>query len=502
MPKDSRTINAMRLVLLAVIAGATGLMLLSLAGAGAAQPRPVERPAPVRPTGGAPVLSTGSPRAIPNQYIVVMADEGGRQPASGLRPNPAVLARRDAAIAMVRQLGGKVGFTYSAALVGFSATLPSAAAVERLRTVPGIAWIEADQRFDADTTQLNPPAGMDRTSERLLPLDQKFTYGPTGSGVHVYIIDSGILASHTQFGGRVTGGFTAITDGNGTNDCTGHGTHVAGTVGGIDYGIAEAVSLHPVRVLDCSSGGTATGIIAGIDWVTQNAVHPAVANMSLGGPASVSMDTAVTNSVASGVTYVVSAGNNTTNACNQSPARTPDAITVGSSVPGTDTVASNSNFGPCVDLFGPGVGILSANIGSSNAATAIKNGTSMAAPHVAGVAAMILELYPTATPATVWTWIHYAANVVGTPGWAGLSGLRPVRPTNCCTMGRFPGATASSTATRTSPPSTGSTTTFRAPASTPSCADRGLRCRCATPPCRRPGSRDPTATRAWAAASA
>jgi serine protease len=217
--------------------------------------------------------------------------------------------------------------------------------------------------------------------------------------VHAYIIDTGIRGSHSQFSGRMGNGHTTITDGNGTNDCNGHGTHVAGTVGGTTYGVAKGVTLHPVRVLGCNGSGSTSGVIAGVDWVTANHQSPAVANMSLGGGASTALDDAVRNSIASGVTYAIAAGNSNANACNSSPARVTQALTVGSST-NADARSSFSNFGTCVDLFAPGSNITSAWIGSDTATNTI-SGTSMASPHVAGVAALYLATDPTASPATV-----------------------------------------------------------------------------------------------------
>jgi serine protease len=218
--------------------------------------------------------------------------------------------------------------------------------------------------------------------------------------VNVYVIDTGIRSTHTEFGGRVsTVGHTSINDGNGTNDCNGHGTHVAGTIGGATYGVAKGVTLHAVRVLGCNGSGSTSGVIAGIEWVTNNHIKPAVANMSLGGGASTALDDAVRNSIAAGVTYAIAAGNSNANACNSSPSRVTQALTVGSST-NTDARSSFSNFGTCVDLFAPGSNITSA-WNTSDTATNTISGTSMATPHVAGVAALYLAGDPTATAATV-----------------------------------------------------------------------------------------------------
>lgn len=221
-----------------------------------------------------------------------------------------------------------------------------------------------------------------------------------GTGVNAYVIDSGIRRTHTDFGGRVQYGFDAVGDGQNGNDCYGHGTHVAGTIGAATYGVAKNVTLYPVRVLQCDGFGTGSAVLAGIDWVTANHIQPAVANLSItaNGPWS-TLDDAITAAVASGVTFVVSASNNGADACNYSPARTPDAITVGASN-WADQRAPISNFGPCVDIFAPGAGITSTGY-ASDTATAVMSGTSMASPHVAGAAALYLETHRSASPADV-----------------------------------------------------------------------------------------------------
>jgi hypothetical protein len=369
-----------------------------LAGTALAQPAP-------EPT-LAPVLNEGAPDTIPGQYIVVFKPGTARD---------AVLAAQST----VKRLGGTVGFTYASALIGFSAKLPESA-LPRLRAIAGVAYIEADQKGSINTIELNPPTGLDRTSERLPPLDNKYTYSETGAGVHAYILDSGIRATHTEFGGRVSGGFTAVMDNKGTDDCHGHGTHVAGTIGGEHFGIAKQVTLHAVRVTQCSGSVAASDAIAGVDWVTNNAIHPAVANMSLGFVGALTaLNTAVTNSINSGVTYVVAAGNDNADACGASPARVPVAITVGAVDPTNDTRWGNSNFGTCVDLFAPGVNIESA-WNTSTTATNTISGTSQAAPHVAGVAARYLQNHGAASPATVWAAIHNADDVSTTARWAGV----------------------------------------------------------------------------------
>jgi subtilisin family serine protease len=279
-----------------------------------------------------------------------------------------------------------------------------------------VAYVEQDQVVGLDVTQSNPPWGLDRIDQRNRPLSASYTYTGTGSGVTVYVIDTGIRFSHNQFGGRAVTGYDAV-DGGSADDCNGHGTHVAGTVGGSTYGVAKGVRLVGVRVLNCQGSGTTSGVVAGINWVTSNhTTGRAAANMSLGGGASSSIDTAVNNSINDGVTYAVAAGNETTLACNRSPARVAAAITVGATS-NTDAKPSWSNYGSCLDLFAPGVSVLSAYY-TSNTATATLSGTSMASPHVAGVAALVLGANSSYTPAQVRTWIvnNSTPNVVTSAG--------------------------------------------------------------------------------------
>jgi hypothetical protein len=396
----------------AAIAGLAAALLLvpgCTGGAGAGRTTP------------APVLNEGAPSAVPGSYIVVF-----RERAVGATDSTRSRAVRDASAATqsraaqaeVRRLGGQVTHEYTAALTGFSARL-TPAALEAVRRMPGVAYVLVDEIGRLDVVQNNPPEGLDRTSERLLPLDDRFTYGQTGLGVHVYVIDTGIRASHTDFGGRVSGGRSFVSDPDPLTDCQGHGTHVAGTIGGTTYGIAKNVSLHPIRVGLCTSSVASSAYIAGVDWVTANAVGPAVANASIGFGTNVAIDTAVGNAIAAGITFMASAGNSNADACNQSPARLAAAITVGSINPATDTRASDSNFGTCLDLFGPGVGIESAGI-ANDTVTAFKSGTSMATPHVAGVAALYLQGHTAATPNDVRNAIIAAANVASTPSWGGI----------------------------------------------------------------------------------
>jgi subtilisin family serine protease len=330
-------------------------------------------------------------RAIPQHYIVVLDVD-----AAGVRGDLSLAATL--ADELTTAYGGVATNTYAYAINGFSAQMTEAEAL-KLSNDLRVRFVEEDSVMEADITQTNPPWGLDRIGQRDLPLNQTYSYTTTGAGVNVYIIDTGIRRTHTQFGGRAVIGFDAIGDGRNTSDCNGHGTHVAGTVGGSTFGVAKSVRLFAVRVLNCSGSGTNSGVIAGVDWVTANHIDPAVANMSLGGGASTALDTAVRNSIAAGVTYAVAAGNSNTNAANSSPARVAEAITVGSSTI-NDARSSFSNFGSVVDIFAPGSSIQSA-WWTSDTATATISGTSMASPHVAGVAARIKQSNPGASPATV-----------------------------------------------------------------------------------------------------
>jgi subtilisin family serine protease len=330
-----------------------------------------------------------SVRAIANHYIVVLDRD-----AIGTQGNAAFNAADIAQ--MMPEWAGTVTRRFNHALNGFTAYMTEEQALS-LSEDSRVRFVEEDSIMEAFVTQANPPWGLDRLGQRDLPLNQTYSYTTTGAGVNAYVIDTGIRRTHNQFGGRAVIGFDAIGDGRNTNDCNGHGTHVSGTIGGSTYGVAKAVRLFAVRVLNCNGSGSNAGVIAGVDWVTQNHISPAVANMSLGGGASTALDTAVRNSIASGVTYAIAAGNSNANASGFSPARVTQAITVGSSTM-TDARSSFSNFGSVVDIFAPGSSILSAWF-TSNTATATLSGTSMATPHVAGVVARFLQSNPGATPA-------------------------------------------------------------------------------------------------------
>jgi len=260
----------------------------------------------------APVTIQENQNVVPGEYIVVFKPGTSRK---------AVQAAQNT----VTRRGGTVGFTYTSALIGFSAKLPPNA-LEAVRAIAGVSFIEPNQKYSFDIIQPNPPAGLDRIDRRLQPLDNQYTYPPseTGTGVHVYVIDSGIWIAHSEFGGRASSDFSVTTS---LDDCLGHGTHVAGTIGGTTFGIAKNVRLHSVRVGDSMCAPTTTAILAGVNWVTgnRNPAVPNVANMSLGGPFSAAIDTAVANSIAAGVTYVVAAGNSSADACGFSPASRPES---------------------------------------------------------------------------------------------------------------------------------------------------------------------------------
>jgi subtilisin family serine protease len=331
-----------------------------------------------------------------------------------------------------------VRHTYSHALSGFEIAVGEKAA-KRLAADPAVAYVQRNGVYHATATQSPATWGIDRIDQRALPLSNSYTYATTASNVTAYIIDTGIRITHSEFGGRASSGYTAISDGNGTNDCNGHGTHVSGTVGGNTYGVAKAVKLKAVRVLDCSGSGTTAGVAAGIDWVTANAVKPAVANMSLGGGADATLDAAVTRSISSGVTYGIAAGNDGADACNYSPARVPTAITVGATT-STDARASYSNYGSCVDIFAPGSNITS-SWNTNDTATNTISGTSMATPHVVGAAALVLAANPAYTPQQVRDTLvaNATTGVVGSPGsgspnlllYTGAGGTPPPPPAGC-----------------------------------------------------------------------
>jgi subtilisin family serine protease len=342
-------------------------------------------------------------KPIPGSYIVVMRD---------------AVANVDGEVDQIgQQYGTRATYRYRAAIKGFAGRL-SPAAVAALRNDPRIAYIEEDQEVHVVGTQPNPPSwGLDRIDQVSLPLNASYTYNQTGAGVDAYIIDTGIRTTHQDFGGRAVAGYDAVTAGGTAADGNGHGTHVAGTVGGTTYGVAKGVHLVAVRVLDNSGSGTTAGVIAGIDWVTtDHTTRLAVANMSLGGGVSTALDDAVRRSIADGVVYAIAAGNSSADASTASPARVAEAITVGATDI-NDGFASFSNYGPLVDILAPGVDITSA-WRTSDVATNTISGTSMATPHVAGAAALYREANPAATPAQVQSGLIAAAStnkITGVP---------------------------------------------------------------------------------------
>lgn len=340
------------------------------------EPQVTRRDAP------APLFSAQG-QGVDGSYIVVLNEDA----------NP----RSVAAVA-----GVEPRFVYTAALTGFAAEL-NAGQLNALQHNPQVDYIAEDGVASISTTQSNATWGLDRIDQRALPLSTSYTYTNTGAGVNAYIIDTGIKFGHTEFGSRAVSGYDAV-DGGTADDCNGHGTHVAGTVGGTVYGVAKGATLVGVRVLDCGGSGTWSGVIAGMDWVTANHVKPAVANMSLGGGANTAVDDATKRMIAAGVATAVAAGNGNQggreqDACKYSPARVAEAMTIGATER-TDTKTSWSNYGNCVDWFAPGYQITSAWY-TSNTATNTISGTSMASPHVAGVAALYLQSNPGASPQTV-----------------------------------------------------------------------------------------------------
>ncbi|WP_158888574.1 S8 family peptidase [Amycolatopsis anabasis] len=368
-----------------LLAGALGMGLAVGGAVGGAQAAPAE----------GQIINAGAPEAVAGSYIVVLKD------------SPA------AAGDLVGRYGGQVKQTYTTALHGFAASMSERQA-KRLAADPRVAYVEQDGVAHLAGTQDNPTWGLDRIDQKALPLDKKYTYPNEGAGATVYVADTGTMLNHPDFGGRATSGYDFIDNDSNASDCHGHGTHVAGTVGSATYGVAKKASIVAVRVLNCQGSGQYSQIISGIDWVAKNAKKPAVLTMSLGGGANSSVDSAVKRAVAAGVTTTVASGNSNTNACNTSPARTPEAITV-NATDSNDNRASFSNYGSCTDIFAPGVNILSTKNGGG---TTTMQGTSMATPHVAGAAAVYLSAHPDATPAQVDTALKNGASngVVKNPG--------------------------------------------------------------------------------------
>lgn len=408
--------------------------------------------------GLAPLVLADSAAALPGHYIVVLkpSTANGAGAIGAAAASAAVQAKARAAR---DTLGATVYYIYDAALGGYAAQL-SPTALQTLRADPDVAFVQQDQVVTKAGDQISPPWNLDRIDQRLPPLDKLYHYATTGAGVHAYIIDTGIYSSHKEFTGRIGDGYDSI-DGGSPDDCNGHGTHVAGILGGTTTGVAKGVTLHAVRVLDCNGEGTDASVIAGVNWVINHRTLPAVANMSLGGDASAALDLAIRNAVAAGVVNVVAAGNSSRDACLESPAREPQAITVGATGD-ADALTSFSNYGSCLDLFAPGLNILSAFVGGTEKYE-VRSGTSMASPHVAGVAALYLENAPAASPDTVAAAILAAATggVVqyagpGSPNLLLYTGsdtdpMPTLTPTATPTAGT-PGPTATPTATPTTTP--------------------------------------------------
>ena len=312
----------------------------------------------------APSHRFGVSQPITDQYIVVFKPE---------TEAPAALAAQ-----LASQHGGQLMRSYAHALKGFTVRLP-AKAVEALRQHANVDFIEQDQTITLNEVLASPPLqqagatwGLDRIDQRTKALDGNYQFQYQGSGVYAFVVDTGIMAEHLDFGSRVASGYTAIADGRGTSDCNGHGTHVAGTLGGSQWGVAKGVTLVPVRVLDCNGSGSNSGVIAGIDWLaSQGASRPAVANLSLGGGFSSALNSSIAGAVSKGVTVVVAAGNSNADACTTSPASEPSAITVGAT-DSSDSRAYYSNYGQCVDLFAPGSSVTSDWYTSANATATLK----------------------------------------------------------------------------------------------------------------------------------
>ncbi|GGL11842.1 S8 family peptidase [Deinococcus radiotolerans] len=382
----------------------------------------------------APLLGTTNPDAIPGQYIVAFSD--GAAPTLSSQSATSLITTLG-----LDPQGVQIQHVYGQVLNGFAAKL-SGQNLTKLQADKRVKYIEQDATVHADATQSGATWGIDRIDQRSLPLSGTYTYAATASGVKAYIIDTGINTTHNEFGGRAIWGTNQSGDGNNT-DCNGHGTHVAGTVGGSTYGVAKGVTLVAVKVLDCQGSGSNSGVIAGINWAATNkGTAAAVANMSLGGGASQAVDDAVNSATSKNLIMAVAAGNENQNACNVSPARAASAITVGASTKTDSRDTSYSNYGSCVDLFAPGTGITSSWIGS-NVATNTISGTSMATPHVAGAVALLIAAGNTTTSAVTSALLNNATSGV-------LSSIGTGSPNKLLFTGTG----------GTTPPPTGGTTTY------------------------------------------
>ncbi|WP_340684152.1 S8 family peptidase [Amycolatopsis coloradensis] len=343
------------------------------------------------------IRGAGAANAVGGSYIVVLKPTAVGQGVAAANEITANVAAK--AQGLTGQYGTTLSRTFGSALNGFSIKADEAAA-KRLAADPQVAYVVQNKTFKISETQDNPPSwGLDRVDQADLPLDNKYTYPTKADNVTAYVIDTGVRGSHATFGDRATGGKDFVDNDDTPNDEHGHGTHVAGTIGGTEYGLAKGVKIVGVRVLDANGSGTTEGVVAGVDWVAANAKGPSVANMSLGGGADDALDAAVKGAIDKGVTFALAAGNESSDAGTTSPARVKEAITVAASDK-TDKQASFSNYGSVVDLYAPGVDITSSWATGDDAKNTI-SGTSMAAPHVAGAAALYLSAHPDATPAQV-----------------------------------------------------------------------------------------------------
>ncbi|WP_330241280.1 S8 family peptidase [Streptomyces sp. NBC_00525] len=353
------------------VAAAAGITLLGTPFAGAA-------PAPAQ----GKIYGADAATAVAGSYIVMLDHTADKEK-------------------LAEEYGGKLKRDYSSAINGFSANGLSETEAKRLAADPAVSKVVQNKKFHIDATQDDPPSwGLDRIDQTETAGDNAYTYPDSaGEGVSAYVIDTGVRTTHEEFGGRATSGYDAVDDDDSADDGNGHGTHVAGTIAGSSYGVAKNAEIVAVRVLDDSGSGTTEQVVAGIDWVTEHHQGPSVANMSLGGGADEALDAAVQKAIASGVTFAVAAGNESSDAGQGSPSRVPEAITVASSTV-DDQQSSFSNYGPVVDLYAPGSDITSAWNDSDTGSNTI-SGTSMATPHVVGAAAVYLAGHPDATPAEV-----------------------------------------------------------------------------------------------------